>query len=81
MALWLLATGEADPVVGSAGVGVAYGVNRVVGSARMAAMVVLGAAGCLITGLLYGLFSLWGCCLHGWLHFRGRHRQAAIRHA
>ncbi|MEF3695683.1 hypothetical protein [Desulfolutivibrio sp.] len=81
MALWLLAT-AGDGLGGVATeVEAVYGANRVIGPARMAAMVVLGAAGCLITGLLYGLFVLWGGVLRGWLHFRDRHRQAAIRHA
>jgi len=79
MALWLLAT-AGDGLGGKAPeVEAVSGVNRVIGSLKMGSMVVLGGAGCLVAGLLYGFFSLWGCFSHGWLHLRDRHRQAAIR--
>jgi hypothetical protein len=70
MALWLLVTAGDGLGGGAAGVEAVSGVNRIIGSLKMGLMVVLGVAGCLVAGLLYGLFSLWGRFSHGWTGIR-----------
>lgn len=47
--------------------GVLYGINRSIHHVDMAVVVVPGAFGCLLTGLLYSSLSHWGFFRHAWL--------------
>ena len=47
--------------------GVLYGINRSIHHVDMAVVVVPGAFGCLLTGLLYSSLSHWGFFRHPWL--------------
>lgn len=47
--------------------GVLYGINRSIHHVDMAVVVVPGAFGCLLTGLLYSALSHWGFFRHRWL--------------
>ena len=58
--LYFLKSGVADG-------GVLYGINRSIHHVDMAVVVVPGAFGCLLTGLLYSSFSHWGFFRHSWL--------------
>ena len=49
---------------------VLYGVNQSVHHVDMNIVVVPGAIGCLLTGLIYSLFSNWGFFKHNWLIFK-----------
>lgn len=83
MGLWLLATGAGVPRMEAAGAFGGPGERRAAGPAGMAGMagmVVLGLAGCLLAGLLYGLSLLWEGLSLVW-HAWGRHRRAALHHA
>jgi len=46
---------------------VLFGINRSIHHVDMAVVVIPGAFGCLVTGLLYSLFSNWGFFKHTWL--------------
>jgi uncharacterized membrane protein len=46
---------------------VLYGINQSIHHVDMAVIVIPGAFGCLITGLIYSLFSSWGFFKHNWL--------------
>ena len=50
--------------------GVLYGINQSIHQVDMAVVVVPGAFGCLLTGLIYSIFSNWGFFKHGWLIFK-----------
>jgi len=47
--------------------GVLYGINKSIHHVDMAVVVIPGAFGCLVTGLVYSLFSNWGFFKHKWL--------------
>jgi uncharacterized membrane protein len=47
--------------------GVLYGINRSIHHVDMAVIVIPGAFGCLLTGLIYSIFSKWGFFKHTWL--------------
>jgi|GEM_PF-1980508 len=91
MGLWLLVTTGGGPRVEAAGAGGGLGGTRAAGPAKMtgmagmAGMVVLGIAGCLMAGLLYGLSWLWQGCSFVWghvgKHVRDRQGRAALHHA
>jgi uncharacterized membrane protein len=55
-----------------------FGINRSIHHVDMAVVVIPGAIGCLVTGLLYSLFSSWGFFKHGWLIFKWIVTVAAI---
>lgn len=58
--------------------GVLYGINQSIHHVDMAVVVVPGAFGCLVTGLIYSLFSHWGFFRHTWLTFKWIVTAAAI---
>jgi len=58
--------------------GVLFGINQSIHHVDMALVVVPGAFGCLLTGLLYSLFSNWGFFKHTWLVFKWTVTVAAI---
>jgi len=58
--------------------GVLYGINMSIHYVDMAVIVIPGAFGCLITGLLYSLFTTWGFFKHKWLIFKWVVTVAAI---
>jgi len=47
--------------------GVLYGINRSIHHVDMAVVVIPGAFGCLLTGILYSTFSNWGFFKHQWM--------------
>ncbi|NLI46770.1 MAG: hypothetical protein GX414_06650 [Acidobacteria bacterium] len=47
--------------------GVVYGINQSIHHVDMVVIVIPGAFGCLLTGLVYSLFSNWGVFKHTWL--------------
>ncbi len=61
--LYFLKNGVADG-------GVLYGINKSIHHVDMAVIVIPGAFGCLITGLIYSAFSNWGFFKHAWLIFK-----------
>ncbi len=61
--LYFLKTGVTD---GS----VLYGINKSIHFVDMAVIVTPGAFGCLITGLIYGIFTKYGFFRHGWMIFK-----------
>jgi uncharacterized membrane protein len=58
--------------------GVLYGINQSIHHVDMLVVVIPGAFGCLITGLLYSIFSNWGFFKHNWLIFKWIVTAAAI---
>ena len=50
--------------------GVLYGINQSIHHVDMVVVVIPGAFGCLITGLIYSLFSNWGFFKHNWMIFK-----------
>jgi len=58
--------------------GVLYGVNQSIHHIDMAVVVIPGAFGCLVTGLIYSSFSDWGFIKHPWLIFKWIVTVAAI---
>ena len=58
--------------------GVLYGINQAIHHVDMAVVVIPGAFGCLITGLVYSAFSNWGFFKHNWLIFKWIATVAAI---
>jgi uncharacterized membrane protein len=50
--------------------GVLYGINQSIHHVDMAIIVIPGACGCLLTGLIYSIFSPWGFFKHNWLIFK-----------
>jgi len=63
LALYFLKEGVSDA-------GVLYGINRSIHHVDMSIVVVPGAIGSLMTGLLYSIFSNWGFFRHNWLTFK-----------
>jgi len=63
LSLYFLKTGVTD---GSE----LYGINRSIHHVDMSIVVIPGAIGCLLTGLVYSLFSNWGFFRHRWLTFK-----------
>jgi len=57
---------------------VLYGINQSIHHVDMLVVVIPGAFGCLITGLLYSTFSNWGFFKHNWLVFKWIVTVAAI---
>jgi len=57
---------------------VLYGINQSIHHVDMVVVVIPGAFGCLITGLLYSTFSNWGFFKHNWLIFKWIITVAAI---
>jgi len=57
---------------------VLYGINQSIHHVDMVVVVIPGAFGCLITGLLYSTFSNWGFFKHKWLIFKWIITVAAI---
>ena len=47
--------------------GVLYGINRSIHHVDMAVVVIPGALGCLLTGIIYSTFSNWGFFKHKWM--------------
>ena len=58
--------------------GVLYGINQSIHYVDKVVVVIPGAFGCLITGLLYSLLSNWGFFKHGWLVFKWAVTMSAI---
>jgi hypothetical protein len=50
--------------------GVLYGINQAAHHVDRWVVVVLGAFGCLLTGLAYSLLTGWGFVKHGWVLFK-----------
>ena len=50
--------------------GVLYGINQSIHHVDMVVVVIPGAFGCLLTGLIYSIFSNWGFFKHKWLIFK-----------
>ena len=61
---WILLYFLKDGVADS---GVLYGINQSIHHVDMAVVVIPGAFGCLLTGLIYSSFSNWGFFKHNWL--------------
>ncbi len=59
--------------------GVLFGINQSIHHVDMAVVVIPGAFGCLVTGLLYSLFSRWGFFRQPWLVFKWIVTVSAIR--
>lgn len=49
---------------------VLFGINQSIHYVDMAVVVIPGAFGCLITGLIYSMFSNWGFFRHTWVLFK-----------
>ncbi len=49
---------------------VLYGINQSIHHVDMAVVVIPGAFGCLITGLIYSSFTNWGFFKHKWMIFK-----------
>jgi uncharacterized membrane protein len=47
--------------------GVLYGINQSIHHVDMVVVVIPGAIGCLLTGLIYSIFTRWGFFTHGWV--------------
>ena len=47
-----------------------YGVNKSIHHVDTAVVVIPGAMGCLLTGLIYSCFSKWGFFKHAWMIFK-----------
>jgi uncharacterized membrane protein len=58
--------------------GILYGINQSIHHVDISVVVIPGAFGCLITGLIYSLFSNWGFFKHTWLIFKWIITVAAI---
>jgi len=57
---------------------VLYGVNLSIHHIDMTVVVIAGAFGCLVTGLLYSLFSTWGFLKYRWIAVKWIATVAAI---
>ena len=55
-----------------------YGINQSIHHVDIAVVVIPGALGCLVTGLIYSSFSNWGFFKHGWIIFKWIVTVAAI---
>jgi uncharacterized membrane protein len=69
--LYFLKTGVKDGMV-------LYGINQSLHHVDMAVVVIPGAIGCFITGLIYSSFSNWGFFKHNWIIFKWIVTVAAI---
>ena len=49
---------------------VLFGINQSIHHVDIAVVVIPGAIGCLVTGLVYSLFSNYGFFKHGWMIFK-----------
>ena len=49
---------------------VLFGINQSIHHVDMLLIVIPGAIGCLVTGLMYGFFTNWGFFKHNWLIFK-----------
>ena len=58
--------------------GVLYGINRSIHHVDMAVVVIPGAFGCFITGLIYSAFTNWGFFRHKWITYKWIVTVAAI---
>jgi uncharacterized membrane protein len=63
LALYFLKEGVTDGTL-------LYGINKSIHHVDMNIVVIPGAVGSLLTGLLYSLFSHWGFFKHNWLTFK-----------
>jgi hypothetical protein len=50
--------------------GVLYGINQSIHHVDMVVVVLPGALGCLVTGIIYSAFSNWGFFKHNWMIFK-----------
>lgn len=50
--------------------GVLYGINQSIHHVDIMVVVIPGAFGCLISGLIYGIFTNWGFFKHKWMIFK-----------
>ena len=50
--------------------GVLFGINQSIHHVDMVVVVIPGAFGCLITGIIYAVFSNWGFLKHNWLIYK-----------
>ena len=50
--------------------GVLYGINQSIHRVDMDVVVIPGAFGCLVTGMIFSIFSNWGFFKHKWLTFK-----------
>ncbi|MCJ7680475.1 MAG: hypothetical protein MUP70_07110 [Candidatus Aminicenantes bacterium] len=50
--------------------GVLFGINQSIHHGDMVVVVIPGAFGCLLTGLIYSAFSNWGFFRHNWMIFK-----------
>lgn len=50
--------------------GVLFGINQSIHHVDMLVIVIPGAFGCLVTGLIYGVFTNWGFFKHKWMIFK-----------
>ena len=50
--------------------GALYGINQSIHHVDMAVVVIPGAFGCLLTGLIYSIFTGWGFFKHNWMIFK-----------
>ena len=57
---------------------VLYGINKSIHHVDIAVVVIPGAMGCLVTGLIYSIFSRWGFFKHIWLTIKWAVTIAAI---
>lgn len=57
---------------------VLYGINQSIHQVDMMVVVIPGAFGCLLTGLIYAIFSNWGFFRHNWMIFKWIVTVAAI---
>jgi uncharacterized membrane protein len=71
MLLYFLKSGVTDG-------GVLYGINQSIHHVDKMVVVIPGAFGCLVTGLIYSSFSNWGFFKHTWLIFKWIVTVAAI---
>jgi uncharacterized membrane protein len=71
MLLYFLKSGVTDG-------GVLYGINQSIHHVDMMVVVIPGAFGCLVTGLIYSSCSNWGFFKHTWLIFKWTVTVAAI---
>ena len=49
---------------------VLYGINQSIHHVDIMVVVIPGAFGCLLTGLIYSIFTKWGFFKHGWIIFK-----------
>ena len=50
--------------------GVLHGINQSIHHVDMGVIVIPGAIGCLLTGIIYSTFSNWGFFKHNWMIFK-----------